>query len=51
MSMTLVAFGMPFVTLIFMGALAFGVARYNRHAASKNDEQLSLHLDGTARQP
>jgi hypothetical protein len=28
--MTLVAFGMPFVALAFMSALAYGIARYNR---------------------
>lgn len=28
--MTLVAFGMPFVALVFMSAMAYAVARYNR---------------------
>jgi hypothetical protein len=28
--MTLVAFGMPFVALAFMSAMAYAIARYNR---------------------
>jgi hypothetical protein len=35
--MTLAAFGMPFLTLAFMAALAFGIARYNRKPASSKD--------------
>jgi hypothetical protein len=30
MTLKFVAFGMPFVTLAFMGLLAYGIARYNR---------------------
>jgi hypothetical protein len=35
MTLKLIAFGMPFVTLIFMSALAYGIARYNRRPASR----------------
>jgi hypothetical protein len=34
MTREIVAFGMPFITLLFMGGLAYGIARYNRR--SKN---------------
>ena len=30
MTLTFVAFAMPFIALAFMGALTYGIARYNR---------------------
>ena len=38
MTLKLVAFGMPFITLAFMSMLAFGIARHNRR--SKQREEL-----------
>jgi len=57
--MTLVAFGMPFVALAFMSALAYGIARHNRRPArppSQADhyviERVSWHYQGgTAHHP
>jgi hypothetical protein len=56
MTLKLVAFGMPFVTLIFMSALAYGIARYNRRSQHRvqsgtyviESSQLSWHFQDEA---
>jgi hypothetical protein len=46
MTLKLVAFGMPFVTLAFMSLLAYGIARYNRRPASRVETGL-YHIEAS----
>lgn len=45
MTLKLVAFGMPFITLGFMVALAWGIVRWNRRSA---DQSENVHHDVAA---
>jgi len=55
MTIQIVAFAMPVITLVFVGALAYGIVRYNRRPAQglhSGPYKVTGHLqDGIAHHP